>query len=184
VRRGVVGLAALLLASATLAAASPPLELAARGSVQVAFTPGDDAGALVVDSIRRARRHILVQAYSFTHQAIADALIAARRRGVEVSVIADLEETERLENSLIGDLARNGVTVYLDGQHLAAHNKVMVIDADLPQAAVVTGSFNFTYAAQYRNAENLLVLRGNPVLAQAYAANWRRHRIHSLRWRP
>ncbi len=176
--------ATFLLGTALTTAASPPLGLPARGSVQVAFSPGDNAGALVVDTIRQARRQVLVQAYSFTHRAIADALIAAHRRGVEVSVIADMEETRNLENSLIGDLAQHGVTVYLDGQHLAAHNKIMVIDPDLPTAAVITGSFNFTHAAQYRNAENLLVLRGNPPLAQAYAANWRRHRTHSLNWRP
>jgi phosphatidylserine/phosphatidylglycerophosphate/cardiolipin synthase-like enzyme len=45
---------------------------------------------------------------------------------------------------------------------------------------VITGSFNFTHAAQFRNAENLLILRGHGTLAEAYAANWRRHKIHAL----
>lgn len=164
--------------------AAEPLTLSARGEIQVAFTPGDDAGALVVSAIRQARHQVLVQAYSLTHKDIAQALVAARRRGVEVLVIADRQQTESLATSLVLWLARQGVPVWMDADHAAAHNKVMVLDPGTPQATVITGSFNLTHAAQYRNAENLLVLRGNAPLAEAYAANWRRHRIHSLPLRP
>jgi len=146
----------------------------------VAFTPGDDAGALVVAAIGQARRQVLVQAYGFTHRAIARALVEARRRGVDVQVIADLEQARRLATSLLDDLVAGGVRVWLDGEHAAAHNKVMVIDPESDSAGVITGSFNFTQAAQYRNAENLLLIRGHPLLAQSYAANWRRHRAHSF----
>jgi phosphatidylserine/phosphatidylglycerophosphate/cardiolipin synthase-like enzyme len=178
------GLAALLLTGIAILAAAEPLTLTARGEVQVAFTPGDDAGALVVNAIRQARRQILVQAYSLTHKDIAEALVAAKRRGVEVLVIADRQQMETLATSLVAWLAAQGVPVWLDGDHAAAHNKVMVLDAGTPQATLITGSFNFTHAAQHRNAENLLILRGNAPLAEAYAANWRRHRIHSLKLGP
>ena len=43
----------------------------------------------------------------------------------------------------------------------------MVIDGQV----VITGSFNWTKAAQESNAENLLVLP-NAELAAVYAANW------------
>lgn len=160
--------------------ASPPLQLTAQGSAQVAFTPGDDAGALVVEAIKQARRQILVQAYSFTHKAIAQALVEAKRRGVEVQMIADRHQAGSIATSQVAWLAQQGVPVWLDGDHAAAHNKLMVIDAGLPGVTLITGSFNFTHAAQYRNAENLLVLRGHATLAEAYAANWRRHKIHAL----
>lgn len=163
--------------------ASEPLTLSAQGQVQVAFTPGDEAGALIVDAIAKAKRQILVQAYSFTHKDIAAALLAARKRGVDVQLIADPEQAEKTATSLIEELAQAGLPVYLDNQHAAAHNKVMLIDVGTGNATVVTGSFNFTHAAQYRNAENVLILRGNPLLADAYAANWRRHRTHSLPYR-
>ena len=38
------------------------------------------------------------------------------------------------------------------------HNKIMLIDGD----TIITGSFNFTKAAEESNAENLLVLRDKP----------------------
>jgi phosphatidylserine/phosphatidylglycerophosphate/cardiolipin synthase-like enzyme len=41
---------------------------------------------------------------------------------------------------------------------------------------VITGSYNFTWSAQARNAENLLILRDNPALAETYLKNWQRHR--------
>jgi phosphatidylserine/phosphatidylglycerophosphate/cardiolipin synthase-like enzyme len=162
--------------------AGEPLTLSARGSIQVAFTPGDDASGLVVETIKQAKRQILVQAYSFTHREIAEALVAAKRRGLEVVIIADRYQAETLKTSLVAWLAEQGMPVWIDADHAAAHDKVMVLDAGTPQAALITGSFNFTHAAQYRNAENLMVLSGNQALADAYAANWRRHRIHSQRF--
>lgn len=169
----------LLFLCGTSIRADQALALSARGSIQVAFTPGDDASGLVVETIGQAKRQILVQAYGFTHRAIAEALVAAKRRGVEVALIADRNQAETLKTSLVAWLAEQGVPVWIDADHAAAHDKIMVLDAGTPQATLITGSFNFTHAAQYRNAENLLVLRGNQALADAYAANWRRHRIHS-----
>jgi phosphatidylserine/phosphatidylglycerophosphate/cardiolipin synthase-like enzyme len=95
-------------------------------------------------------------------------------------MIADRQQMETIATSLVAWLAEQGVPVWIDADHAAAHNKVMVIDNGTADAAVITGSFNFTHAAQYRNAENLLILRGHGTLAEAYAANWRRHKIHSL----
>lgn len=156
----------------------------ATGSIELAFTPEDNAIHLMVEAIRQARRAILVQAFSFTSNEIAFALIEAKRRGVDVQVVADGEQTVKLENSRIPLLARAGIPVWLDDQHAAAHSKVMVIDPDTQAATVITGSMNFTYAGQFRNAENVLILRGNAPLAQAYATNWQRHREHARPFRP
>jgi len=145
-------------------------------TAQIAFTPGDD---VVVQALQASRHQVLVQAFSFTHRDIARALIQARARGVDVQVIADAEQTELIENSVIPELAAAGIPVFLDAEHVAAHNKVMVIDEGQPFSAVITGSFNFTFGAQFRNAENLLLLHGGPRIAHAYADNWRRHRAHS-----
>ncbi|HWQ39655.1 MAG TPA: phospholipase D family protein [Burkholderiales bacterium] len=152
------------------------------GLIEYAFTPGSDAAGLIIRTLRGARNAVYVQAFSFTHVDIARALIEAHRRGVEVQVIADAGQTEKIEHNVISRLVRAGVPVMLDAEHVSAHNKVMVIDPDGEQPVVITGSFNFTFAAQYRNAENLLVLRGNRELARAYLDNWQRHREHARRY--
>ena len=154
--------------------------VAARGSVQVAFTPWDNAEGMVVDALREAKTQVLVQAFSFTSRVLANALIAAKRRGVDVMVLADREQTFSGESSRIPDLAQAGIAVMLEARYQSAHNKVMVIDAGTQAAAVITGSYNWTYAAQFKNAENVLILRYNPDIASAYAENWRRHYAESL----
>ncbi len=164
---------------AAFAGQAPPV-LSARGSVQVAFTPWDNAEAIIADGIRQARKQILVQAFSFTSRTLANALIAARKRGVDVQVMADSEQTFSGESSRIPDLAEAGIPVMLEVRYQSAHNKVMVIDADTADAAVITGSYNWTYAAQKKNAENVLILRHNPDIVNAYAANWRRHYAEAL----
>lgn len=157
---------------------SPPV-LAASGTVQIAFSPEDDAGEIVVQAIRGAKKQVLVQAFSFTHRKIAEALIEAKRQGVDVQFIADKEQIQRMERGLVPQIAAGGVPTFIDDTHDSAHNKIMIMDAGTPQAAVITGSFNFTHAAQHKNAENLLLFRGNPQLTQAYLGNWQRHRAHS-----
>ena len=163
------------------AAAQQAAPIAATGTIQYAFTPGDHADDMIIAAINSARRQVLIQAYSFTHRRIADALVQARDRGIEMTMIADHELADDKDTSrLVRNIASSGVAVMLDSQHALAHNKIIVIDASQPDCAVVTGSFNFTYAAQRRNAENVLLLLGNAALCEAYKRNWQRHREHSL----
>lgn len=142
------------------------------------FTPGEDCAGAVVAEIDSAKTQVLVQAYSFTSHEIADALTRARRRGIEVRVIVDKSQSgSRYEQGVLDKMAEAGVALLVDRAHAIAHNKVMVID----DARVITGSFNFTEAAQSRNAENLLVLR-DAALAARYEANWQAHARHSNPW--
>lgn len=171
---------ALLLVCGNAHAAAPPVPNTSHGTVQYAFTPGARADAMIVAAIASARQQVLVQAYSFTHRRIADALVGARSRGIDVAVIADHDQTRSNASTVIRDITRSGVPVLLDSLHAAAHNKVIVIDAGDQDCAVVTGSYNFTYNAQHRNAENAVILRGNPPLCDAFRDNWLHHKAHSI----
>lgn len=172
-------LAALFLvsiaASGAVAADVPP-SLSAQGVLQAAFAPWDNIEELVVDAIGGARRQILVQAYLLTSKTIASSLVAAHRRGVDVCVMLDAEQLLKAPASAAPELAEAGIPVWLETKYQNAHNKIIVIDAGGPDAAVITGSFNFTWTAQHKNAENILVARNNPALAARYATNWERHR--------
>ena len=120
-----------------------PRLFAATGTVQVAFTPGDPVDDILIGVIGQARQQVLVQAFSFTHKAIARALVDAHRRGVRVEVLADDRQDRLLEGSVLPDLVRNGIAVWLDPQQSSAHNKVMIIDAGTP-AAVHPGGTGFS----------------------------------------
>ena len=85
-------------------------------------------------------------------------------------------------NSQVSELASRGVSVWLETRYAAAHNKIILIDAMTATPVVVTGSYNYTWSAQARNAENLLFLRGDARLAKQYLNNWQRHRNEAQVW--
>jgi phosphatidylserine/phosphatidylglycerophosphate/cardiolipin synthase-like enzyme len=141
-------------------------------SVDVRFSPNGGCTDAIVAQIDAAQSSVLVQAYSFTSAPIAQALVAAHQRGLDVRVL--LDKSQRSEKYTSADfLARAGVPTAIDAQHAIAHNKIMIIDG----AVVVTGSFNFTKSAEQSNAENLLILH-DPALAEKYTANWLAHARH------
>jgi phosphatidylserine/phosphatidylglycerophosphate/cardiolipin synthase-like enzyme len=150
--------------------------------VRVLFTPGDNVAAGITQAIRSAKRNIRIQAFSFTNKVIARALQEASRRGVEVKLLADRDQFDRGAGFLLRDLKHAGVNVMLDGQHGAAHNKIMLIDPDGDNPTIITGSFNFTQAAQKFNAENVVLIHDDRALASAYYANWQRHWQHGIRF--
>ncbi len=138
------------------------------------FSPNGGGTEAIVSEIRRAKSEVLVQAYSFTSTPIAKALLGARKRGVKITVI--LDKSQRTARYSAADFLRNsGIATYIDGKHAIAHNKIMIIDRD----CVITGSFNFTKAAEEKNAENILVICGNPGLTAKYIGNFDWHLRHS-----
>ena len=171
---------AVAVASPGVAAreAKPP----AKATLEALFTPGDPIDARLVALIDGAKREVLVQAFSFTSKKIARALLAAHRRGVRVEILADRAQTLELAGGSVPGLARDGVPVWLDANFIAAHNKVILVDADAPAATLVTGSYNFTSAAQFRNAENVLIVRNHPALVAQYRENLLRLREKTQRY--
>ncbi len=140
----------------------------------VYFTPPAGAAQAIVKTIDASSREVLVQAYGFTHNAIAQAIVRAHQRGVKVSVLLDQKSDHT--NRYVVDLLNNAqVTLRQDGKHAISHNKVMVID----ESVVITGSFNFTNSAETRNAENFLILKSS-TLANRYKEEWLKHWAHGV----
>lgn len=157
-----------ICAACTLAVAMPPSE------ITVYFSPGGGCTEAIVRELNAAKKAVYVQAYSFTSAPIAGALVEAHKRGVQVTVI--LDKGQRSERYSSADfISRAGIATLIDERHAIAHNKVMVIDGEV----VITGSFNFTKAAEEKNAENLLVIR-DAELAAKYFENWKTHAEHAV----
>jgi phosphatidylserine/phosphatidylglycerophosphate/cardiolipin synthase-like enzyme len=157
---------------------STALRLAADGpyhpsDVEVHFSPKGGCTEAVVAELAKANKAVYVQAYSFTSLPIAQALVGAHKRGVSVQVV--LDKSQRTEKYSSADfVAHAGIPTYIDSKHAIAHNNIIVIDG----AVVLTGSFNFTKAAESNNAENLLVIH-DAKLAERYFENWKDHQGHS-----
>jgi phosphatidylserine/phosphatidylglycerophosphate/cardiolipin synthase-like enzyme len=153
--------------------ASMPSATITPSAVAMCFTPGENCTDAIVQALGDAERTILVQAYSFTSAPIAKALLDAHKRGVQVQVI--LDKDNRMDKYSAADfLANQGVPTTIDAAHAIVHNKIIIIDGEM----IITGSFNFTKAAQEKNAENLLII-WDPALAAQYTQKWQAHAQHS-----
>lgn len=146
---------------------------ATENSIQVCFTPSMQCLPLIEKALREAKKSIYVQAYSLTSKPVANALIVAHQRGVHVEIIADRGQINA-RYSQVFPLKEAGISVWIDGVQGLQHNKIIIID----ESKLICWSYNFSNAAENRNAENLLVI-SNPKLAQQYLQNWQNRKAQS-----
>jgi phosphatidylserine/phosphatidylglycerophosphate/cardiolipin synthase-like enzyme len=147
--------------------------------LSVYFSPnGGCTDAIVQMAISEAKSEILVHAYSFTSTPIAKALLESHKRGVRLEAVLDKSQRKAKYTSATF-LANSRIPTFIDDAHAIAHNKVMVIDG----TTVITGSFNFTKAAEEKNVESVLIIK-SPELAKLYIENWKNHKEHSEPYAP
>lgn len=133
------------------------------------FSPAGGARDALIAAIRSAKVSAHVAIYEFTDKGVADELVAAKARSVDVQVVIDESARSKVPCAICGTT----VPVCFDAKHPIFHDKYVVIDG----AAVVTGSYNWTYAANVKNAENLLVIKSKKV-GNAFEQDWAKHRAH------
>jgi phosphatidylserine/phosphatidylglycerophosphate/cardiolipin synthase-like enzyme len=167
-----VRLIALIFAVTATLQASPK-----ASDIHTYFSPNGGCTEAIVKAVGEAKKSVFVQAYYFTSEDIADALVKAKNRGVDVEVILDHSQKTEMP-AMASYLSNAGIPTCIDSAHKIAHNKVMVIDGN----EVLTGSFNFTNSAEESNAENLLVITHARKLAKAYTDNWKEHLAHSEKY--
>lgn len=145
-----------------------------KRTLDVLFSPYGGCTDRIVEEIGNAEKRVLVQAFYFTSKPIAEAIVEAKKRGVRCMVIADKSQ-EKMTYGRLPVLRRGGVSVLIDDKHATANNKIILID----DTTILTGSLNFTRAAEEKNAENLLVIKGYRNLFAKYEANFERHKSHA-----
>ncbi|MFN7835618.1 MAG: phospholipase D family protein [Burkholderiaceae bacterium] len=149
--------------------------LPAQGQLEIAFSPNGAGTDLVVKVIESAQKSICVLGYSFTSAPIAQALVTALKRGVAVRIVLDKSQ-QTAQYSSATFLANQGVPLRIDSRHAIQHSKTIEVD----EKTVQTGSFNYTKAAQSKNAENVLVNWNHPALGTLYRKNFETHWEHAV----
>jgi phospholipase D len=142
--------------------------------INVCFTPPSGCGSLIAQQLTKAKESIFVQAYGLTSDMIIHQLKNAHERGVKVRILLDGGNLSD-NKDIFEHFKRLGIDVYYDKMPGIAHNKVMIID----RKKVITGSFNFTNAADNRNAENVLLIEDSE-LAATYIDNWKNRAKHNI----
>lgn len=141
----------------------------------------DDLEAPIIDFIAAAQSELLVSVQELDHRPIAEALIAARRRGVFVRMIMEqdyLRETsppqtdslgtQEVNRELLTRVLRAGVDAKADYNPDIFHQKFIIRD----RTAVLTGSTNFTTTGVTKNLNHLAIIDDVEV-AKEYAREFR-----------
>ena len=174
-----VGLVLLcvMLSSLRSAPSTRPAEEAKANtsSITVLFSPEDDCIGAIVEELNAATRSIHVRAYVLTSDAIGDALVAAKQRGLEVRVISE-RKLPRRDGGVLERLVRSKVAVRVDALPSDAHNEIIIID----RSAVITGSVRSSGLGLARSTDNLLIIKDYPEVARRFNQNWARHLKPSL----
>jgi phosphatidylserine/phosphatidylglycerophosphate/cardiolipin synthase-like enzyme len=154
----------------------PSHTVAAAGTVEVAFSPNEGAEALIVKVIDSAQREIRVLSYSFTSAPVTQALLHAKKRGVDIKLVADhknnvAEDRSGKARAALSALVNAGVDVRTINVYAIHHDKVILVDGITTEL----GSYNYSAAAASRNSENVLVNWNNPALAKVYLDHFQRN---------
>jgi phosphatidylserine/phosphatidylglycerophosphate/cardiolipin synthase-like enzyme len=155
----------------------------------VCFSPDGNCLEDMLTALEHAEGEVRIQVMNFTLQRLADALIQAHGRGIDVEIILaqshqesaddpDVCQDDEWSELIAYRLASAGIPVWIDAEVRTAHNKVMIIDRRL----VIGGSYNYTYSAESRNAENV-TFTWSLEFADAYLANWQERRSFSAPYR-
>jgi phospholipase D len=131
---------------------------------EVLFTGENNLSDYLIEKIDLAKEKINIMVFIFEWQPIAEALIRANNRGVNVEVLTDIRSTNLIAKPLMKEsvpryLLNNGINVYVyDDRPYIMHHKVIFIDNIL-----IIGSYNFQEAATLRNRENILLIQNEEI---------------------
>ena len=139
----------------------------AAGSVRVVYSLDQKQNDKeIIALIDGAKEHIYFAIYTFTLPSIADALVAAKKRGVLVRGIIDVEQSSNSYGAPITEkLLAAGIPIVT--QKHATGNGIMHIKTLVTESAYATGSYNWTKSATTINDE-ILEIGTDPALRQAY----------------
>lgn len=126
--------------------------------VEIYFSPQDNTSRRIVQIIKGAKQYIYVPAFLITHANIAEELINAKHRGVDVRVIIDANSIDT-KNSKYKYLRQNGILLKTENYAGKLHSKTMIIDDEY----LITGSMNFSNSGANKNDENTIIIKSSKI---------------------
>ena len=131
-------------------------------TLEIYFSPQDKSSHRVVDLINNANNYIYLPTFLITHKDITNALIQANKRGIDVKIIMDANNTST-RNTKHLELRKSGIPLKIENYAGKLHSKTIIID----DKYIVMGSMNFSNSGENKNDENLIVIT-NTQFAKSY----------------
>jgi phosphatidylserine/phosphatidylglycerophosphate/cardiolipin synthase-like enzyme len=129
--------------------------------IQCFFSPSDGTNQQIINAINSADNDLEVESMLITRTDLANTIVAAKQRGVEVEVITDnRNDNTQTINDILDAALPEGKLVFDIWEPGMLHHKLAIIDANFSSSdpLVITGSHNWSYSADNINDENTLII--------------------------
>lgn len=121
--------------------------------------------------LENAKSEILIAVAWFTRLELFQILRTKAKAGVQIKmVIIDDYINNRIDGLQFQELIDLGVQFYFGGPSKPMHNKFCIIDGEV----LITGSYNWTYYAEYKNFENILIIKDNLSVLENYTEEFQK----------
>lgn len=130
---------------------------------KVYFSPSFDCEKAIIKRIGEAQNSIDVAVYSINNSRLIDALISAHKNGKKVRVLTDGNQAEK-PYSRVNELEKAQLPLIRATKRTTMHDKFVILDGE----KAVSGSFNWTQAATFKNTENCILFDKNPKTVENY----------------
>jgi phosphatidylserine/phosphatidylglycerophosphate/cardiolipin synthase-like enzyme len=169
VRSRRLGLAWALIVLSLMA----PFGVGWGATVEVYYGPDDAPLDRLTALYRHATRYLYVAAYGLTSPRAVEAMVAAKKRGVDVRLITDRQRTEDVkQRTALHTLHLAGIPILVNEHDGLMHLKQVVIDDEVN----TTGSMNHTTSGNRYNDERLDIITDHAITVQArdkFLAMWK-----------
>ena len=129
------------------------ISISTLAETEVYFSLYDNPQKEIIENINQAETFINIAMYIFTDREIAIPLVKAHERGVKVRLYLDKDQVD-YKYSQSRFLVQKGIKTRISSNKYIMHNKFAIIDNCL----LLTCSYNWTFSANQRNDENLMVI--------------------------
>lgn len=124
-------------------------------NIEVLYAPDDAPLDRVVTLYQQAKHYIYVSVYGLTYPRAVEALVAAKKRGVDVRMLTDQERTQEVkQHSALRTLRLAGIPIRVNQHDGLMHLKQVVIDDEIN----TSGSMNHTTSGNRYNDERMDII--------------------------
>jgi phosphatidylserine/phosphatidylglycerophosphate/cardiolipin synthase-like enzyme len=133
-------------------------------NVEVLYAPHDAPLDRLVTLYQKAKRYIYVSVYGLTYPRAVQALVAAKKRGVDVRMLTDQERTQEVkQHTALETLRLAGIPIRVNQHEGLMHLKQVVIDDEIN----TSGSMNHTTSGNSYNDERMDIITDRVISLKA-----------------
>ena len=144
----------------------PPSHRIPRGedeAIKLFFSPKGECAQHIINTINQAEKKIYIAMYVFSHKGIANALVSAKARGVDIHILANNDHATA-SYSQLAYLYQHNIDIYIDKRPGVLHHKWLAVD----DKTILTGSYNYSNSAEEKNNEIIGHVQSRAVVERYY----------------